>query len=322
MDALPAALRSPRGRFKVLRSPFFIGRGGDCDMLVDDPLLSKKHAVLIWAGDGYEILDYKSHNGVQVNGRKVDREILEEGDVIVLGSTEWTFEILSKREAGRDEPAPAKQPGPPAPPPFPGVQGPTIAPAQQGPPLKAMKELEARFAQFLASVPRIPDLAKVRSAIVLLLQRLIKAEQVFYAVFRPGQLECQALVAEPPVFQLLTPWPFFLERALQTPEPLVDSRPDVEWDQARAKGHKVLKGLPSSLICAPWKGADCPGGALYLVLPVPPARVNATDLSMLVLVAQLASVLEGIFPPDLDAEASPAMRRFYRRPGDEDPTLA
>jgi ABC-type multidrug transport system ATPase subunit len=63
-----------------------IGRATDNDVVVDDLLVSRRHAELTFRPDGGVVLtDLGTHNGTFVNGRRVDHAVLREGDVIGVG---------------------------------------------------------------------------------------------------------------------------------------------------------------------------------------------------------------------------------------------
>jgi hypothetical protein len=71
-----------------------IGRSRDCDIVLDDSNVSRRHAEISPSGPGWLIQDLGSTNGVRVNGRQVDGpHPLESGDRIELGSTELLFEV-------------------------------------------------------------------------------------------------------------------------------------------------------------------------------------------------------------------------------------
>jgi hypothetical protein len=71
-----------------------VGRSGDCDVVLDDTGISRRHAQIRPTPDGWEIEDLGSTNGVLVNGVQVHgREPLRGGDVIEFGSTEVAFEL-------------------------------------------------------------------------------------------------------------------------------------------------------------------------------------------------------------------------------------
>ncbi len=63
-----------------------LGRAGDADLVVDRPLVSRRHCRLVAHPDGrLEIEDLESTNGTFVNGRRVQRARLEPGDRITVG---------------------------------------------------------------------------------------------------------------------------------------------------------------------------------------------------------------------------------------------
>lgn len=78
-------------RYEVTKRQMVIGRSKDCDIQLADPNVSRHHAELRQEGATYWIADLDSTNGVEVNGQKVRRAKLEDGDVVNLGSTEIDF---------------------------------------------------------------------------------------------------------------------------------------------------------------------------------------------------------------------------------------
>ena len=71
-----------------------IGRGGDNDIVLVDPFLSKKHA-LFAVRDGKVLLeDLDSRNGTFLNGGRVEKNegiSLTDGDKIKMGNVEFLF---------------------------------------------------------------------------------------------------------------------------------------------------------------------------------------------------------------------------------------
>lgn len=66
---------------------FVIGRGAECQLAVDDPLVSRRHAALHVDGSGVVIEDLGSRNGVRVNGVRIDGPVrLSSGDRIDIGA--------------------------------------------------------------------------------------------------------------------------------------------------------------------------------------------------------------------------------------------
>ncbi|MBM7172228.1 FHA domain-containing protein [Streptomyces sp. G44] len=63
-----------------------IGRADDNDVVIDDLIVSRRHAELRVLPDGtYEIVDLGSHNGTYLNGQPVDRAPLAPGDIVGVG---------------------------------------------------------------------------------------------------------------------------------------------------------------------------------------------------------------------------------------------
>lgn len=63
-----------------------IGRCETAEVCLDDPSVSRRHAILATDGERpARILDDRSLNGVLVNGRKVDYAELEPGDELAIG---------------------------------------------------------------------------------------------------------------------------------------------------------------------------------------------------------------------------------------------
>jgi hypothetical protein len=82
------------GRRSVLSGDhMLLGRSRECEVVVSDPNVSRRHAELRRDGGRWVIADLGSTNGIKVNGRRVDRAQLEPGDRITLGLTELTFEL-------------------------------------------------------------------------------------------------------------------------------------------------------------------------------------------------------------------------------------
>jgi chromosome segregation ATPase len=68
-----------------------IGRTPDNDLQIDTESISRHHAVVLVSNDATVIEDLNSTNGVHVNGSKVNRATLNEGDVITIGVTTLRF---------------------------------------------------------------------------------------------------------------------------------------------------------------------------------------------------------------------------------------
>ena len=71
-----------------------LGRSRKCDIVVDDPNVSREHAEVRPRGGSWVLRDLGSTNGSSINGRRTDgAEVLKPGDEIELGTSTMTFEL-------------------------------------------------------------------------------------------------------------------------------------------------------------------------------------------------------------------------------------
>jgi hypothetical protein len=71
-----------------------MGRSRQCDVMVDDPNVSRTHAEIRPRGGSWVLTDLGSTNGSRLNGRRLDApEVLKPGDEIELGATVLKFEL-------------------------------------------------------------------------------------------------------------------------------------------------------------------------------------------------------------------------------------
>ena len=89
-----AALKFAGTRHVLDSERVVVGRSRECDVTIDDPNVSRRHAELVRQDGAYWIVDLGSTNGVEVNGKRVERARLEHDDRIVIGKTELHFERI------------------------------------------------------------------------------------------------------------------------------------------------------------------------------------------------------------------------------------
>jgi DNA repair exonuclease SbcCD ATPase subunit len=77
----------------VLGRKTSVGRTPDNDLQIDAKFISRHHAVIL-AGPAHTIIeDLNSTNGVLVNGRRITRQALKDGDAVVIGKTLFRFAV-------------------------------------------------------------------------------------------------------------------------------------------------------------------------------------------------------------------------------------
>jgi pSer/pThr/pTyr-binding forkhead associated (FHA) protein len=62
-----------------------IGRSPAADIVLEDPSVSRRHAVILYRGGRTHILDDRSLNGVFLNGERVGEAALSDGDGLAIG---------------------------------------------------------------------------------------------------------------------------------------------------------------------------------------------------------------------------------------------
>jgi pSer/pThr/pTyr-binding forkhead associated (FHA) protein/tetratricopeptide (TPR) repeat protein len=102
--------------------PITIGRGKECEVVLNTKKASRKHAMIRRVGARFVIQDLESANGTFVNGRKIREADLSGDDAIRIGNIEFSFRALSqdylKNEhqfmpvEALESPAPSAEPGP------------------------------------------------------------------------------------------------------------------------------------------------------------------------------------------------------------------
>lgn len=72
--------------FELASGVTIVGRGDGCQLILDDPLISRRHACFVVADREVTLKDLGSTNGVLVNGARVDEvQVVVPGDQITLG---------------------------------------------------------------------------------------------------------------------------------------------------------------------------------------------------------------------------------------------
>ena len=78
--------------FRITQKITTMGRSRDCDIVVPDPNVSRVHAEVRHEGLEYVLVDLGSTNGIEVNGRRVLRHSLRDGDRVSLGGADVAVE--------------------------------------------------------------------------------------------------------------------------------------------------------------------------------------------------------------------------------------
>lgn len=89
----PGALVLPDGqRFLLGETIVVMGRLPECNLVIDDPGASRRHAEIRPHGMGFRLVDLASTNGTRVNGERISERRLADGDRIEIGAVQLRFE--------------------------------------------------------------------------------------------------------------------------------------------------------------------------------------------------------------------------------------
>ncbi|MFL5342602.1 MAG: SpoIIE family protein phosphatase [Gemmataceae bacterium] len=108
-------LRDANGgrEYPLTKSSLTLGRAGDCDLHLNVPSVSSRHALLLRSGEGWFLSDLGSSNGTFVNGQRIKQSTrLQSGDLIDLCGAQFHFLEGPASHSGRtlafslQEPAP------------------------------------------------------------------------------------------------------------------------------------------------------------------------------------------------------------------------
>jgi pSer/pThr/pTyr-binding forkhead associated (FHA) protein len=95
------------GEFPIVNDkPIIVGRSSDLDMVLVEDMVSRKHARITMQQDQIWIEDLGSTNGSFVNGEKIKRARLKEGDRVLIGTS--ILKVIAGEGAVRSDTSDAK----------------------------------------------------------------------------------------------------------------------------------------------------------------------------------------------------------------------
>ncbi len=74
-----------------------MGRDGTCDYVIEDETVSRQHARVRIENGTYVLFDLGSGNGTYLNGDKIQRAELQDGDVVKIGESLVLFKEAKPR---------------------------------------------------------------------------------------------------------------------------------------------------------------------------------------------------------------------------------
>lgn len=90
----PGAKAGERREILVTKEEFLIGRGVDCDLRLNESVISRHHCVLRQHGSGYQLSDLGSSNGTYLNGQRlVSQAAVKSGDELRVGTFHFIIDL-------------------------------------------------------------------------------------------------------------------------------------------------------------------------------------------------------------------------------------
>jgi pSer/pThr/pTyr-binding forkhead associated (FHA) protein len=83
----------PETSFPLTKDTATLGRHRNNDIVISDPKVSSFHARIDRSADGHSVLDLKSRNGSYVNGKRVEAQVLTNGDEIRVGTARLMYKV-------------------------------------------------------------------------------------------------------------------------------------------------------------------------------------------------------------------------------------
>lgn len=80
------------GKVIPLRAKTIIGRGSDCDLVLNEPEMGRRHALIENTPDGLYLRDLDSSSGTFVNGTSVRDTVLKPGDQLAFDQNRFLIE--------------------------------------------------------------------------------------------------------------------------------------------------------------------------------------------------------------------------------------
>ena len=97
---LVGAIDGQEVRYPLFKDRMTIGRTPRNDIYLAAEFISRQHAMVVSDGNSTRIMDRGSKNGVYVNSKRVTEHTLTTGDRVLIGSVEFRYEELPRRDNG------------------------------------------------------------------------------------------------------------------------------------------------------------------------------------------------------------------------------
>lgn len=89
----PRVVTSTGAVYPIGHTPLVVGRSSECDIVITEPNVSRRHAEFWVTSEGVAVRDLQSTNGTMVNGHKITAVSLSPADEVEIGSQTMRIEL-------------------------------------------------------------------------------------------------------------------------------------------------------------------------------------------------------------------------------------
>lgn len=259
-------------RYRITENGLRIGRGTENDVILSDKLASRRHARIFREGNALIIQDLDSRNGVDVNGARVMRAEMVEGDKIRIGDVVFQLirsvgsnigqSVIDEEKARALHESILSE----------GGGGRLAVLYQAAKLLGTVFDIDELLREILALIfAALP----VRRGFIILCREAEEPEIHASRSLERGE-------QGPPLSRTLIHHVFTQKSAMLT----TDAQDDSRFDQAASVfGHQI-----HSAMCAPLRGRQDLVGAIYVDSGTTPRPFTNDDLGLLTAIAQVVGV--------------------------------
>lgn len=265
---------SDEKRYRLGDDSFLIGRDVSCDLVLDDPSVSRRHAVIIPKPDGYVLVDLGSKNGTVVNASDIKEARLAGKDSLEFGNVgKVVFENRDSEAFSID-----------------GTGSETILCPKSD--LKVGQLRLGFLCELAQATSTIEDEAKLAGAILNIVRTQLQCESVYLGLIdaESGQIGHADFDPEAFTDQSLAYSHAIVQRAMREKTAILvkDAGSDEDWRQSKSIAEKGIR----SALCIPMVVGGQNEGVLYADTR---SRVREFDKDDLALAGALGPLLGAIF---------------------------
>jgi adenylate cyclase len=284
MFVLIVTQRGATQEFQLGEGRTIVGRGQNCDVVINDESISRQHARLVVRADQVELSDLQSRNGTYVAGRPVREATLRGGEPLSFGDVAAT---IDRRAHGPATAPPSKPIG------AEHTMFRTLG--DSAPPTSAVRIVEApRLISLLSEVARtlvatVP-VQDILNRVIDLLLAHVPAERACLALAQPGTQALTSQIVRRSDGKPAQPVEISRTvRDMTLSQRIAVLTSDVHQDPRFDGSQSVLLSDVRSLICGPLYAGEELIGLLYVDNPVT-RQFTEADLELFSAIANYAAV--------------------------------